>query len=68
MDWAKVNDSFTVWPGAGYPLGGDFTNQQTVAGTTNILLPLGGILYGCGLIADSTFYYMLMHFALHIYE
>lgn len=33
-----------IWPGTGNPLGSDFADEQTIAGTANVLLPCWGIL------------------------
>ena len=35
-----------IWPGTGDPLGGDFADEQTVAGAADVLLPCWGVLNG----------------------
>lgn len=62
---AQVDYPLTVWPGTGDPLGGDFADEQTVAGAAHILLPSRGVLDRRGLVADATLDHVLVDLALH---
>lgn len=65
MDWTQVYYPLTVGPRAGDPLGGDFADEQTVAGTADVLLSSRGVFNGRGLVADATLDDVLVDLSLH---
>lgn len=65
MNWTQIDYPLTIWPGTGNPLGGDFADEQTVAGAANVLLPCWGVLNGRSFIADPALHHMLVDLTLH---
>lgn len=62
---SQVDDTFTVRPRTGDPLGRDFADQETVTGTADVLLPNRSVLYRRGLVADAALHHVLVRLALH---
>lgn len=62
---SQIDDAFTVGPWAGYPLGRDLADEQTVTGTAHVLLPYRSVLYGSGFVADAALDHMLVSLSFH---
>lgn len=65
VDWTQVYYPLTVWPGAGDPLGGDFADEQTVAGAADIFLPSRSVLYGRSFVTNAALHHVLVDLPLH---
>ena len=57
----QVDDPLAVWSGAGDPLAGALTDEETVAGTSHVLPARGSVPDGGGLIAQVALDNVLRH-------
>ena len=64
--WGQTYHSFTIRSRTSNPLACVFTNQQTIARTSNIFASWRSVFDRCCFIAGGAFYYMLFTFSCNV--